>query len=205
MILALLCALALPALAQSPLEVDPDEWRDLHENVGKMSSRMQPAAVAPGPVKALFETLLRDSEQEESEEGLRHYLAKATEPDKKGRMEERTVSLYEIPASQAAGEGGARDALYRRAFSHLEAVEAKTAQGKDGRVTIDVWIYELTLDAKLFAVVHTVIVGRSVDGAFLEDEEGGMERRESPSDPAIQKRWKRLSEKLVKLRRTVEI
>ena len=183
----------------------PEDWEDLQESVDRMARRLAPAAVDPRPIEVLTRRLMDDSDEEETEFGLRHSLTSPGIADKQGTHDDYSVALYENPHENKQASLEMRDALYRRSFSHLEGVTSRWTPLKGGETQAEIWVFIVGLDAQILEVSHQILVGRIVGDSFIEDETRTMARDESPSDPAILRRWKEMSDKFLKMRRALRV
>ena len=205
----LLLALALPAAAQT--FVTSDQADELDAATGRANSlrrKLMPSAVDPKPVKSLFDKLAKDGEQIEMEEGIGNTLTRLGKPDAKGRFKNLQANLVEIPAelAEAPSDSMFRQAVMRRYFSHLEATsESWEVNPRTGKGKVHVWIYRVALDGTLMSVEHQIApVEPGEDGQASPIEEKARSYRLSPSDPSVQRRWKRMAKELLTLGRVVE-
>lgn len=202
MILSLLVlAAALPVKAQ--VDVPRDQLDTLKGAMEGFRQRLAPAKIKSKAVDILFDRLAKDPES--------NFTKAATGPD--GATEVLSITLNEVEGPADAGKMGdgpaggvaVQDLVYRRYFTHMEAVSQKITPQKDGRTTIDEWRYVIGLDGSIAIVTHNVMVGKMKDAASLEvDKTNSKSYRMSPSDPSVQARWKKLQEQFLKMGRTYE-
>lgn len=205
----LVLALALPASAQT--FVSPDQADGLEaaaKSARTLREKLTPAAVDPKPVKALTDRLFKDGEQVEMEQGIGNIYTRIGKPDAKGRFKNLQANLVEIPAelAEAPSDSMFRQAVMRRYFSHLEATsESWEVDPETGKGTVHVWVYRVGLEGRLLSVEHQIApVEPGEDGQAAPVEEKARSYRMSPSDPSVQRRWKRLTKELLTLGRVVE-
>ncbi|HAZ08890.1 MAG TPA: hypothetical protein DCZ01_10305 [Elusimicrobia bacterium] len=167
-----------------------------------------PAPVDPGPVKALFERLARDGERVEMEQAIGNAYTRQGRPDAHGRFQNLQAVLVEVPREfeDKSDDPIFHYAVMRRVFSHLEVttenwnVDPVTGKGK-----LHVWSYRLSLDGDLLSVEHQIApVEPGSDGKAAPIEAKARGYRRSPSDPSVQRRWKRLAEELLTLGRVTK-
>lgn len=205
----LVLVLAWPASAQT--FVSPDQAAGLAaaaRSARTLREKLTPAAVDPKPVKALTDRLFKDGEQVEMEQGIGNIYTRIGKPDAKGRFKNLQANLVEIPAelAEAPGDSMFRQAVMRRYFSHLEATsESWEVDRETGKGTVHVWVYRVGLEGRLLSVEHQIApVEPGEDGQVSPIEEKARSYRMSPSDPSVQRRWKRLTKELLTLGRVVE-
>ena len=202
-------AISMPVAAQSFVNSDQaDEIEAATGHANSLRRKLMPAAVDPKPVKALFDTLAKEGEQIEMEEGLGNTLTRLGKPDARGRFKNLQANLVEIPAelAEAPSDSMFRQAVMRRYFSHLEATsESWEVNPRTGKGKVHVWIYRVALDGKLMSVEHQIApVEPGEDGQASPIEEKARSYRLSPSDPSVLRRWKRMTKELLTLGRVVE-
>lgn len=206
---ALALALAVPATAQIVVSVEQaDAIEAATARARTLGEKLRPAAVDPKPVKALFDKLAKDGEQIEMEQGLGNTLTRLGKPDAKGRFKNVQANLVEIPAelAEAPSDSMFRQAVMRRYFSHLEATSESWEVDPDtGKGKVHVWIYRVSLDGVLRSVEHQIApVAPDADGQATPIEAKARSYRLSPSDPSVQRRWRRMTKELMTLGRLVE-
>lgn len=210
LLFAVALAASVPVAAQV---VTPDQTADIAGASNAMRSlarKLTPAAVDAKPVSALTDRLSKDGAQLRMEEGeIGNLLARRTAPDARGRFRAIEANLVELPAEavEERSDSMIRDLVMRRYFSRLEAVaDDWTVDPKTGVGRVDEWHYVVSLGGKLLSVEHTIVpVEPAAPGDAEPVVEKGRSYRMSPSDPAVQRRWKKLSAELLTLAKTVEI
>jgi hypothetical protein len=203
-------AAAVPVAAQV---VTPDQTADIasaSDAMRALAKKLTPAAVDPKPVAALTDRLSKDGTQLQMEEGeIGNLLARRAAPDARGRFRSVEANLVELPAEavEAKSESMIRDLVMRRYFSRLEATSDDwTVDPQTGVGRVDEWHYVVSLDGKLLSVEHTVVPVEPVAPGDAEPVEAkGRSYRLSPSDPSVQRRWKKFSKELLTLGKTVEV
>lgn len=173
-----------------------------------LAARLTPASVDPKPVRSLTDRLEKEGTQIEMEQGeTGNLLVRQSAPDARGSFRGIQANLVEVPPPADESEGMVRDLVMRRYFSRLEAtsddwkVDPKTGDGR-----VDEWHYAVSLDGKLLSVEHTIVpVELVAPGVAAPVEAKGRAYRMSPSDPSVQRRWKRFSRELLTLGRVVEV
>lgn len=198
-----------PASAQDFVSKDrSDVVADAAKSTRILRDKWMPAPVDPAPVKALFERLSRDGQQVEMEQAIGNAYTRQGRPDAHGRFKNLQANLAEIEQEfeDQPDSPMFHYTLMRRVFSRLEVtsenwnVDAATGKGK-----LHVWIYRLSLDGDLLSVVHQIApVERGSDGRPTPIETKARGYRRAPSEPSVQRRWKRLSEELLSLGRLSE-
>lgn len=205
----LVLALALPAAAQTFVSADQaDGLEAAAKSARTLREKLTPAAVDPKPVKALTDRLFKDGEQVEMEQGIGNIYTRIGRPDAKGRFKNLQANLVEIPAelAEAPSDSMFRQTVMRRYFSHLEATsESWEVDPETGKGTVHVWVYRVGLEGRLLSVEHQIApVEPGEDGQAAPVEEKARSYRMAPSDPSVQRRWKRLAKELLTLGRVVE-
>lgn len=201
-------AAALPAAAQV---ASVDQMKDLSqaaEAARALGEKLKPAAVDSEAVGALSDKLSAEGSRIEMEEGtLGNVLGRRTPPDPRGRFRTVQANLVEIPAEaiEPRTDSMVRDLVMRRYFSRLEAVSDDwDVDPKTGYGEVHEWHYVVSLDGKLLEVEHTIAPVAPVGPGDAEPSlDQARSYRMSPSDPDVQKRWKKLSQELLTLGRTV--
>jgi|GEM_PF-2720653 len=208
---ALLAAVSASAQsADQPSQALPDAMADALQAARAVSAKMAPAPVDPKPVAELFERLANDGAQVETQYGTEQAYERLGIPDSRGRSQKLHVGVVETGGPAAEAEDGTGDSMYRdlvlrRYFASLEAQSEDWSVGKDGSGKIDVWHYSVSLDGRLIGVEHDVVpLALGPDGKSAPDPAHARVTRVSPSDKAVQKRWKALTKKLLQLGRTAE-
>ncbi len=202
-------ALAVPASAQIIVTADQVEAVQAAAARSRaLSEKLRPAPVDPKPVQALFDKLSKEGEQIEMEEGIGNTLTRLGKPDANGRFKNLQANLVEIPAelAEAPNDSMFRQAVMRRYFSHLEATsESWEVDPKTGRGKVHVWVYRVGLDGKITSVEHQIApVEPGADGQASPVESKARSYRLSPSDPSVQRHWRRMTKELMTLGRLVE-
>ena len=209
-LISAILASAAPSFAQAAAPDQTAEIAAASDAMRALAKKLAPAPVDPRPVAAMTDRLSKDGTQLQMEQGeIGNLLARRAAPDARGRFRSVEANLVELPASavEEKSESMVRDLVMRRYFSRLEAtsddwnVDPKTGAGR-----VDEWHYVVSLDGKLLSVEHTIVPVEAVAPGDAEPVvEKGRSYRLSPSDPAVQRRWKKLSAELLTLARTVEI
>jgi len=205
---ALLAAVSASAQSADPSDVLPGAMGDALEAARAAGAKMAPAPVDPKPVAELFERLAKDGEQIQTEDGTEDAYQRFAIPDKSGSRLNLRVGVVETGAPAAESEDGTGDSMYRdlvmrRYFTSLEAQSEEWSVGKDGSGKIDLWHFSVSLDGRLISVEHDVVpLALGPDGKSAPDSAHTQVTRVSPSDKAVQKRWKALTKKLLLLGRT---
>lgn len=205
----LVLALALPASARDFVSAgQAEDLAAAARSTRSLRDKLTPAPVDPKPVKALTDRLVKDGEQVEMEAGIGNIYTRIGKPDAKGRFKNLQANLVEIPAelAEAPSDSMFRQAVMRRYFSHLEATsESWEVDPETGKGKVHVWVYRVGLEGRLLSVEHQIApVEPGEDGQAAPVEEKARSYRMSPSDPSVQRRWKRLSKELLALGRVVE-
>lgn len=177
---------AAPAAAQ--LELPEVEVRVLRDGLKVFGGRLAPAPVEEGPVRELYRRLADSGPRFMGQENL---------PDGRARL--RSVALFEIPTPPDCSGAVCRTVL-RRTFTHIEAVVETQQELPDGTTFADSWKYELGLDGSIRFCARIQFYGRFDErGVFNIDETRSRVLRMSPSDPAVQTRWKRHAQEFLRL------
>lgn len=169
------------------------EIRAVREELSKFQQKLAPAPVDPGPVQTLFDRLAA------APLGQFH----RDRPNKDGSSRVWSVSLFEIPVPPA--EGMVQHAVYRRAFTYMEATVETVRQNADGTTSTDGYKYEIGLDGLIVFCARVQLTGHfDEEGAFVPDEKKSRVLRMSPSDPSVQQRWKNMLRELLTMGPTFE-
>ncbi|MBI3552334.1 MAG: hypothetical protein HY077_07435 [Elusimicrobia bacterium] len=196
--IALLLA-AIPVWAQ--VDAPKDQLDALNAQLRGFKQRLAPVKIDRASVDTLFDRIAKDPESN---------FTKSSPPAADGSVEILSVSLNEVdgPPEKGADMGGGfavRDLIYRRYFTHMEAVSQKITPAKNGRTSIDEWKYIIGLDGSLSIVTHNVMIGKMKAADQLEvDKAKSKSYRMSPSDPSVRSRWQKMQEQLLKMGRTVQ-
>jgi hypothetical protein len=202
-------ASALPVSAQVAAPEQSAGLAAASDAMRALVKKLAPAAVDPKLVAALTDRLSKDGTQLKMEEGeIGNLLARQTAPDARGRFRGIQANLVELPAEavEEPNDSPIRDLVMRRYFSRLEAtsddwrLDEKTGLGR-----VDEWHYVVSLDGNLISVEHAIVPLEPVGpGASAPIEAKGRSYRMSPSDPSVQRRWRKFSKELLTLGKTVE-
>lgn len=203
----LVCAvLAAASPASAQVVFDASELASVRDGVKSLRERLAPAAVDPRPIAILLKRLAKDGEQVESETGMQDVYQRMGSFDAFGKLRNLSVGVVELedPADES-GAPSARRAVYRRYFSRLEARNEDWSLREDGSGRVDAWEWVVSLEGELLSVIHEIVPMAPGSGG-PEPVEGKIRAyRMSPSDPAVQRRWKRVVQELLTLGRTVEV
>lgn len=202
----LLCAVLAAVPASSQVFFDASEVARVRDGALSLNERLAPAAVDPDPVSRLFDRLIKDGEAVESEVGMQDMYRRFGKFDAEGKMRNIQVGVVELPDPADAEDAPmARHAVYRRYFSHLMARNEDFSVKRDGHGRVDAWDWTVSLDGRLLSVTHTILpLAPDAGGRVRIVEEKVRAYRMSPSDPAVQRRWRRVVKDLLSLGRTVE-
>jgi hypothetical protein len=209
-LLAAVLASAAPVSAQVAAADQTADIAAASDAMRALAKKLAPAAVDPKPVSALTDRLAKDGSQLEMTEGeFGNALVRRTSPDARGRFRGISANLVELPADavEEKSDSMVKDLVMRRYFSRLEAtsddwrVDPKTGAGR-----VDEWHYVIALDGRLLSVEHTIVPVEVVaPGETAPNEAKGRSYRMSPSDPSVQRRWKKFSKELLTLGKTFEV
>jgi hypothetical protein len=208
--IAAVLAGVVPASAQVATVEQGADIDGTSDAMRALAKKMAPAAVDPKPVAALTERLSVDGTQLEMEKGeIGNMLTRRTPLDARGRFRGIQANLIEVPADapEEKSDSMVRDLVMRRYFSRLEATsEDWSVDPVTGTGQVDEWHYTVSLDGKLMAVEHAIVPVEPVSpGVSSPNEKKGRSFEMSPSDPSVQKRWKKFSKELLTLGKTVEV
>ena len=185
-----------------------DGVSDAAKSAQTLRDRWMPAPVDPEPIKALFSRLSRDGQQVEMEQAIGNAYTRQGRPDAHGRFKNLQAVLVEIPQEfkDSPDHPLVQYTVMRRLFSRLEVTsENWNVDPATGKGRLHVWIYLLSLDGDLLSVVHQIApVEPGSDGRPSPIETKAQGYRRAPSNPSVQRRWKRLSEELLTLGRLSE-
>lgn len=203
---AVLLAASVPAVAQVVgTEAQTADIAAAAKAARELGRKLAPAKIDADAVDALTNKLIKDGDQIRTETGeLGNALTRRGEPDARGRFRDIEANLIEAPASEVEPpqQGMIRDLVMRRYFKRLEATSDEWTVGKDGTGRVDEWHYTISLDGRLMSVEHAIVpievVGPGLSGLV---EAKGRAYRMSPSDPSVQRRWKKFSKELLTLGR----
>lgn len=175
-----------------------------------LAAKRTPAPVDPKPVQILFDRLSQDGERLETRDGVEDAYRRLGAADARGRLENLQVGVVEAgdpdAAMDASGAPQIRDLVMRRAYSSLQAQSEAWTMNPDGTGRIDIWHYSVSLDGWLVSVVHDEIpLKPGPGGAPSPQTSQAHAYRLSPSDPAVQARWKELARKLLTLGRLTAV
>lgn len=190
----------------------PDQTEEMIKHARaaqELAKKLAPAAVDAKPVRTLTDRLSKDGVQIQMEEGrIGNAYTRQGAPDARGRFRNIQANLVELPAEavEPKSDSMVRDLVMRRYFSRLEATSDDwSVDPVTGTGQVQEWHYVISLDGKLIAVEHTIVPVEPVaDGVVAPVEAKGRSYRMSPSDPSVQKRWRKFSQELLTLGRVVE-
>jgi len=208
---AAVLAAAAPVGAQSVADPEPvDQLGQIGAAAKAQNAKLAAAPVDPKPVNALFDRLVKDGEQIQTEDGVQDTYTRSGQPKKVGRWRNLQVGVVEQGDPDAAADRSGRlqfrDLVMRRVFSTLEAQSEEWTAAKDGTGRVDLWHFTVSLDAKLLSVEHDWFPAKAgPDGKLQAQQDESRSERLAPSSPAVQARWKKLSGELLLLGRTTAI
>lgn len=201
-----LAFLLAAASAHAQLVADPGQVQAVKDSLKSYKQALAPAQADRKVAAILYERLARDKRMDgvEDEDGnIVHPQTEVGKPDKKGRRQDHSIALVEIPLPERPldpAEPNIVDLVERHLYSHLIGRLERWTPLAEGEYEVDVWEYVVSLDGKILSVVHEVLVGVPLDAeGFLADPGRSSSVRMSPSDPSVLKRWKRMSERFLRL------
>lgn len=205
----LFAVLLLSTAASAQVTVTAEQSEALDASAATTKSwkeRLTPASVDPKAVRSLSDKLMKDGQQLQMQDGtIANSMAVGF--TKKDGLRNVTASLIELPAEAVEPQQGmVRFAVLRRYFSSLNAsTEDWKVDPKTGKGMVHVWIFTVSLDGKLTAVIHQLSpVAPGADGTVAPVEGKAREYRMAPSDPSVLRRWNRLTKDMVWAGRVVE-
>lgn len=207
LLVAAALAVVRPAAAQVGTPEQAAGLAAASASMRSLAARLAPASIDPKPIRSLTDRLEKDGTQLEMETGeTGNLLVRQGAPDARGSFRNIQANLVEVPPPADESEGMVRDLVMRRYFSRLEATSDDwKVDGETGEGRVDEWHYVVSLDGRLISVEHTIVpVELVAPGVAAPNEAKGRAYRMSPSDPSVQRRWRRFSRELLTLGRVVE-
>lgn len=188
-------ALVFACLASAQVPVDPEAREALTDALKAFQERYKPAQADADEVQTLYDRLskLQDpvfTESETAKEGKEHWTVRLNEVDAGDEGYSMTPEGLLL-----------HDGVFRRSFTHLEGVSERHRPLKSGGWEVDMWVYTVSLlDGKILQVTHAIIMGKpDEEGEFEADPKRSRVYRMSPGDPHVLQRWKRMSERFLKM------
>ena len=188
--------LAAAPLAAADFALDSPGLDGMKASVAGFKERLAPAAVDKTVVDKLFTRLAHD--------GPTYTRSNDTAG---GGTETLQVTLVEAEPPDAESEGlMVRDLVYRRYFRNITGVRQTIRPMASGEAELDQYEYTVSLDGRILAVKHVVLVVVAVTPqGLVTDPARAKVFRLPPSDPSVLKRWQGMSAEFLKMGRTLSV
>ncbi|HAM34754.1 MAG TPA: hypothetical protein DEB40_12410 [Elusimicrobia bacterium] len=207
-------ALALCPISAAAFPMSLDQFPQAQSSINDFKNKLAPAAVDRKVVDRLFENLAMNGSQfAKVEPGSEKWVGPShelTQKNKNGSTKTLRVTLIESNDQKLAAQSKqglvSAYALHRRSFIALTGFEETVAPLPSGNETVEQYEYTVSLDGELLAVKHSSWVrsGRNSEKPGKNPAISMVERL-PPQDPAVLKRWKKVSSEFLRMGPTVKI